>query len=144
MFIEYLSERQQSALLHYAYKMMRADKRIEAEEQLLIETLRAQTLPSVEAEDVALADLGDLFEDRLTRMALLLELVGIGYVDDSFNPSESAPGRGKTRPLEASCIGVFVLRLLLLWSTLAYTSVEDASLPSKTMGTSRSKNLISS
>ena len=90
MFVEHLTERQQSALLHYAYEVMRADKRIEAEEQLLIETLRAQTLPGVEAEDVALADLDRLFEDRLSRMALLLELVGVGYVDESFSPSESA------------------------------------------------------
>ena len=89
VFVEYLDERQQSALLHYAYEVMCADKRIDAGEQLLMDTLRAQTLPGVEAEDVALADLGDLFEDRLTRMALLLELIGVGYVDDSFSPSES-------------------------------------------------------
>lgn len=90
MFVEYLSERQQSVLLHYAYGMMRADKRIEANERLLIETLRGQALRGVEAEDVPIADLDQIFEDRLTRIALLLELVGVGYVDDSFSRSESA------------------------------------------------------
>ena len=90
MFIEYLSKRQQSVLLHYAYEMMRADKKIEANERLLIENLRGQTLPGVEAEDVPIADLNQIFEDRLTRIALLLELVGVGYVDESFSSNESA------------------------------------------------------
>lgn len=90
MFVELLSERQQSVLLHYAHEMMLADKRIEAKERLLVDSLRAQALPGVEAEDVPIAKLGEVFEDRLTRMALLLELVGVGYVDDSFSHSESA------------------------------------------------------
>lgn len=90
MFVELLSERQQSVLLHYAHEMMLADKRIEAKERLLVESLRAQALPGVEAEDVPVAQLGEVFEDRLTSMALLLELVGVGYADDSFSLSESA------------------------------------------------------
>ena len=90
MFVQYLSERQQAALLHYSYEMMRADNVVEAEESLHLDVLRSQARPGVEAEDIAIGELPDLFEDRLSRVALLLELVGMGYVDEKFTAAESA------------------------------------------------------
>ena len=89
MFVQYLSEPQQAALLHYSYEMMRADNVVEAEESVHLEVLRSQARPGVEAEDVPIDDLPDLFEDRLSRVALLLELVGMGYVDNQFSAGES-------------------------------------------------------
>jgi len=89
MFVQYLSDRQQAALLHYCYEVMRADKAIEAEESVHLEILRSQVRPGIEAEDVPLGELAVLFEDRLTRMALLFELVGMGFVDDQFSEGES-------------------------------------------------------
>ena len=90
MFVQYLSERQQAALLHYSYEMMRADNIVEAEERVQLDVLRSQARPGVEAEDVPIGELADLFEDRLSRVALLLELVGMGSVDGQFTPEESA------------------------------------------------------
>ena len=89
MFVQYLSERQQAALLHYSYEMMRADNVVEAEERGYLETLRTQSRPGVEAEDVPISELASLFEDRLSRIVLLLELVGMGYADEAFSPHES-------------------------------------------------------
>lgn len=89
MFVQYLSDRQQAALLHYSYEMMRADKAVEAEESMHLEVLRSQVQQGVEAEDVPLGELPNLFEDRLTRMALLFELVGMGFADEMFSPEES-------------------------------------------------------
>ena len=89
MFVQYLSERQQAALLHYSHEMMRADNLIEAEESLHLETLRAQTRPGIQAEDVPVGALAELFEDRLSRIALLLELVGMGFVDNQYSAGES-------------------------------------------------------
>ena len=89
MFVQYLSDRQQAALLHYAYEMMRADKTIEAEESVHLEVLRSQVRQGIAAEDVPVEELADVFEDRLTRMALLFELVGMGFVDDKFSTGES-------------------------------------------------------
>ena len=89
MFVQYLSERQQAALLHYSYEMMRADNIVEAEERAYLETLRSQSRPGVEAADVPISELASLFEDRLSRIVLLLELVGMGYADEKFSPHES-------------------------------------------------------
>ena len=68
---------------------MRADNIAGAEERVHLETLRSQARPGVEAEDIPVADLASLFEDRLSRIVLLLELVGMGYVDNKFSARES-------------------------------------------------------
>ena len=89
MFVQYLNERQQAALLHYSYEMMRADGSVEGDELAHLEVLRDQAQPGVEAEDVPVADLPKLFDDRVSRVAFLLELVGMGYADQAFDPGET-------------------------------------------------------
>ena len=76
-------------MLHYAYEMMRADNRVATSEQALIEHLRAQMKPGVVAEDVGTSDLGSLFEDRPTRIAFLLEVIGVAFADESVHSAES-------------------------------------------------------
>lgn len=88
MFVQYLNERQQGTLLHYADRIMRVDGVIDAKEMVHIETLRDQA-PGVKAEDLAVEDLPRVFEDRSSRIAFLLELVAMGYVNETFDPSES-------------------------------------------------------
>ena len=89
MFVQYLSERQQGVLLHYAHEMMRADSMVDARELSRLDVLRAQSRPGVEEEDVPIEKLPELFDDRLSRIVLLLELTGMGYVDEKFSPRES-------------------------------------------------------
>ena len=89
MFVQYLSERQQGVLLHYAHEIMRADSLVDARELTLLDVLRAQARPGVEEEDVPIEKLPELFDDRLSRIVLLLELVGMGYADEKFSPRES-------------------------------------------------------
>lgn len=43
----------------------------------------------MKAEDVAIEVLPGLFEDKLSRVSFLLELVGMGYVNEDFDPAES-------------------------------------------------------
>ena len=38
-------------------------------------------------------DLASLFDDRLTRVAFLLEVVGMGYANQDFDPAESQLAR---------------------------------------------------
>ncbi len=54
-----------------------------------LKVLRDQAQPGVEAEDVPVADLPKLFDDRVSRVAFLLEIVGMGYADQTFDPRES-------------------------------------------------------
>ena len=89
MFVQYLNERQQSVLLHYAYEMMRADSSADAREMNQLDVLRAQTQPGVQAEDVAIEELPELFDDRMSRITLMIEVIGMGYADEKFDPRES-------------------------------------------------------
>ena len=89
MFVQYLNEQQQGVLLHYAYEMMRADSSADAREMNQLEVLRTQAQPGVQAKDVAIEELPELFDDRLSRVALLFEVIGMGYSDEEFDPQES-------------------------------------------------------
>lgn len=89
MFVQYLNERQQGALLHYAHEMMCIDGTVAGEELALLDVLRQQARPGVEAENVPLEDLSSLFDDRSTRVAFLLEVVGMGYANEDFDSNES-------------------------------------------------------
>ena len=99
MFVQYLNERQQGALLHYAHEMMRVDGTVGGEELALLDLLRDQAQPGVEAEDVPLKDLAGLFDDRLTRVAFLLEVIGMGYANQDFEPTEDNLARDLTEAL---------------------------------------------
>lgn len=89
MFVQNLNERQQGVLLHYADEVMRADRRIDAAELMAMDMLRNQTEPGVKAEDVPVEALPGLFEDLLSRVSFLLELVGMGYANEDFDPTQS-------------------------------------------------------
>lgn len=89
MFLHYLSTRQQSALLHYAREIMRADGTIEDDEQAYMDTLMAQTAPGVVAEEVPLEDMAGLFSNRRSGVALMLELIGMGSADESLDAEEA-------------------------------------------------------
>ena len=90
MFVQNLNERQQGVLLHYADEVMRVDRSIDASELLAMDMLRDQTEPGVKPEDVPIGQLSGLFEDRMSRVSFLLELVGMGYVNEDFDPRQSA------------------------------------------------------
>ena len=89
MFLQNLNERQQGALIHYADAVMRVDNRIEPSELVAMDMLRNQAHPGVQPDDVPIGQLGELFKTRIGRVSFLLELVGMGYVNDDFDPRQS-------------------------------------------------------
>ena len=89
MFVQYLNERQQGVLLHYVDEIMRVDNAVDADELVHIDVIRKQVEPGVKAEDVPVEKLSEIFEDRTSRTAFLLELVGMGYVNEDFDPRQS-------------------------------------------------------
>ena len=89
MFVHYLNERQQGVLMHYADEIMRVDNAVDADELVHMDVIRKQVEPGVKAEDAPVEKLPELFEDRASRTAFLLELVGMGYVNEDFDPRQS-------------------------------------------------------
>ena len=120
MFVQYLNERQQGALLHYAHEMMRVDGSVAGEELVHLDALRNQAQPGVEAKDVPIGELSSLFDDRLSRVAFLLEVVGMGYANRDFDPAESQLAKDLAKALAVGDDGIledvksWVKRQLLL------------------------------
>ena len=54
-----------------------------------MDALTAQTAPGVEAEKVPLEDIAGLYCDRRSGVALMLELIGMGCADESFDAEEA-------------------------------------------------------
>lgn len=99
VFVRYLNERQQAALLHYAHEMMRVDGSVAGDELVYLDVIRDQAQTGVEAEDVPMEELSTLFDDRISRVAFLLEVVGMGYANRDFDPSESQLAKDLARAL---------------------------------------------
>lgn len=89
MFVEYLNEHQQGALLHYARQVMLADGMMDAEEQVYLAVLQKQVNPLVQAENISLDELPRVFDGHTSRVAFLLELMGMGYSNEQFDPHQS-------------------------------------------------------
>ena len=89
MFVQNLNERQQGVLLHYADEVMRADGRIHPAELVVMDVLRNQVEPGVKAEGLAIEELPGVFKRKLSRVSFLLELVGMGYANEDFDPTQS-------------------------------------------------------
>ena len=89
MFVEWLNDKQQAALLHYAHEMMVADGVLEAKEQVYMDGLRKQIRPGVEAKPLSIDELASTFDRRSSRIALYLELTGMGYANQNFDPRQS-------------------------------------------------------
>jgi len=91
MFIGSLNHDQQAYFLAVAKKLIAADGIIDEREAQAFDVLVAQCAPGVEpAEDVTAVSVEALFDDRASRVACLLELVGIALADDAYDASERA------------------------------------------------------
>ena len=100
MFVDYMTDKQQAALLHFAYEVMRADGALEAEERTQMEVIRKQIRPGVEPEPISIDSLAELFDQRLPRVALFLELIGMAYSNEDLDPrSIAVTSSDRTRTL---------------------------------------------
>lgn len=123
MFVQYLNERQQGALLHYADRMARVDGSVADEELVQLDVLRQQTQPGVKAQDVPLDELAALFDDRVSQIAFLLEVVGMGYANDEFDPAESQLANDLVNAL---AVGDGVLDEIKSWVTRQLSLFREA------------------
>ena len=129
MFVEWLNDKQQAALLHYAHEMIVADGILDAEEQIYMNVLRKQIRPGVEAEPLSIDELASTFDRRSSRVALYLELTGIGYANENFDPHQSDLLRKIAEVLTLSnndveAVNLWVADLLLLMKKARNLMVE--------------------
>jgi hypothetical protein len=92
MFFEKLSARQKVALLALAKRMMIADAKVRIEEGALYDILKTEMGPgiNVPTQDVFGEIDVSAFDDRYSRLVLLLTLAVMAHIDDNFHPSESS------------------------------------------------------
>ena len=129
MFVEWLNHKQQAALLHYAHEVMVADGIMDAEEQVYMDVLRKQIRPGVEPEPLPIDELSRTFERRPSRIALYLELTGMGYANENFDPHQSDLLRNIAEVLTLSdkdieAVNSWVADLLLLMKRARSLMVE--------------------
>ncbi len=90
MFIQHLNREQQSALYHFSKQLIAADGHIDERETLLLETIVAQCSENVDLDRTFdLVALSALFSEYSDKMAFLIELVGVGYADQTLEESEN-------------------------------------------------------
>ena len=68
---------------------MRVDGHIHSTELVALDQLRSQMIAGMKAEEVPIDALPDIFKLRLSRVCFLLELVGMGYANENFEPKQS-------------------------------------------------------
>ncbi|EHD0101816.1 TerB family tellurite resistance protein [Vibrio vulnificus] len=90
MFIQHLNLEQQSALYHFSKRLIATDGHIDERETLLLETIAAQCCSNVDLDKTFdLAELSPLFSENSEKMSFLIELIGVGYADQTLEESEN-------------------------------------------------------
>lgn len=91
MFLSVLSDLQKMAFLDLADQAIRADGRIASEELALLETMkREMALPStVLPQGKGLSEAANAFDTRASKVAALLELIGLGLADGHLRNTEN-------------------------------------------------------
>ncbi|EIZ1360319.1 TerB family tellurite resistance protein [Vibrio vulnificus] len=90
MFIQHLNLEQQSALYHFSKRLIATDGHIDERETLLLETIAVQCCNNVDLDKTFdLAELSPLFSENSEKMSFLIELIGVGYADQTLEESEN-------------------------------------------------------
>jgi hypothetical protein len=90
MFLTLLNDEEKRAFALLAEKMIAADGIVVGREAVTLAAYRAEMgLESPSAgEDQGVEELAAVFESRRSKVVALLELIGLGYSDTSFNVTE--------------------------------------------------------
>lgn len=90
MFIQHLNLEQQSALYHFSKQLIATNGHIDERETLLLETIAAQCFDNVDLDKTFdLVELSTLFSENSNKMSFLIELIGVGYADQTFDEIEN-------------------------------------------------------
>lgn len=87
MFVKYLNDIQQGQLLSLVQMVAIADNIIVEQETSSLKSL-TKRCSDVVSSTVPIPDLSAVFNTRKTKIALLLELIHLAYVDDKYHAKE--------------------------------------------------------
>lgn len=90
MFVNNLNPRQQECLLGLSKLLVEADGSLSEKESEILAVIESQCETSVAVVEDPLSALGEYFEDNSSKVALMLELVGIAYADSEYHEAEQA------------------------------------------------------
>ena len=102
MFIEKLSNTQQSVLLDWAYKVIEADGVLDETELKMFDHVQSQCTPGVTRQSVGITDLHTVLTESTDKKHFLLELIGFCFADGVYHESEKKLIREVSTALEVS------------------------------------------
>jgi hypothetical protein len=88
MFLHDLHEDQKRAFLRLARDFMRVDGMKPEEKALMATFEREMNMTTSEAAEGELAEIARVFQDRKSKVSVLLELIALGHIDNDFSAAE--------------------------------------------------------
>jgi hypothetical protein len=70
--------------------LIHADGVLEEQELEFLDVLKGQMVSGIEPVTYKIEDLTKVFDTRVSRYTVMLELIGLGYADQDFDPGEQA------------------------------------------------------
>lgn len=90
MFVQNLTAEQQSALIYLAKEVAQADGFADELQLGMVEILRKQSETGVVEKEISINELGTLFNTKLAKYSLLLELLGVALSNDEYHSNEKS------------------------------------------------------
>lgn len=92
MFLHLLNDKEKGGFLSLAHKLVWADGEFASEEQLFLDAMKREMgLPSdEEAKDADPTVASGNFGSKKSRVAAMLELIGLAHADNEYHPDEVA------------------------------------------------------
>ncbi|MCG9714956.1 TerB family tellurite resistance protein [Shewanella insulae] len=100
MFIQKLSKSQQSIFLTLANELMSVDGDISTKEVALLDFYKSQMEGDVKPSAYEPSAICGLFENKTSKIAMLLELIGLGHADGDYDNEEQSFIRKLARMIE--------------------------------------------
>ncbi|MEE6076905.1 DNA repair protein [Avibacterium paragallinarum] len=90
MFVQNLTLEQQGALIYLAKEVAQADGYADELQAGMVEILKQQSETGVAEREISINDLGTLFNTKLAKYSLLLELLGVALSNDEYHANEQS------------------------------------------------------
>lgn len=88
MFVQNLTKEQQGVLIYLAKEVAQADGYADELQVGMVEILKKQSEIGVAEKEIAINELNSLFDTKLVKYSLLLELLGVALSNDEYHTNE--------------------------------------------------------